>query len=220
MKNNLLYYTLILITLNSCATVYLFQPSEKDADIYVNGKKINSEEPVSIYKNQCVNVKVEKTGFQTNQSSYCYVGASLHVPENKFITLVRDDAYDASVKNDYANKDFEQEIDPKYIEQEAWKIISQIITGYFDNIEMADRETGYLKTSWQTKSFAKITVRTRVIIKQSSSKPLKYRVKIISEYAEGSDQSVKDDDKFKEWDRVLKKYDPLISEFQDRLSVK
>jgi hypothetical protein len=216
-------YPLLLMLLGlfgSCTTMYVFQPSENDADIFVNGRKVASTERISIPKGACVNVKVEKIGYHTQQNTYCYTGASLNVPETKFIQMHVDDAFDASVKNDYANKDFEQEIDPKFSESEAWKILSQIITSYFDNIEMADKETGYLKTSWQTKSFQKITVRTRIILKQSSTKPLKYRIKIVSEYAEGSEQSVKNDDKFKEWDRILKKYEPLIGEFQARLSVK
>jgi len=65
---------------------------------------------------------------------------------------------------------------------------------------MADKETGYMKTSWQSKSFTQKTSRTRIIIKQSSSFPLKYKIKIGSEFADKPEQSVKDDDKFKEWD--------------------
>lgn len=206
-----------------CRTAVIITSSEQDAKIFVDGRQISSggsADIVKVKKNTCASIKVEKTGFLTENLSYCYSGTNLIAPKTKYIELKRDDAYDASVKNDYANKDFEQEVNKKYTEAEAWKIISQIITSYFDNIEMADKETGYMKTSWQSKSFTQKTIRTRIIIKQSSSSPLKYKIKIVSEFAEKPEQSVKDDDKFKEWDRILKKYDGLITEFQTRLGAK
>ena len=35
----------------------------------------------------------------------------------------------------------------KYSDTEAWKIISRGVPSYFDNLEMADQATGYMKTS-------------------------------------------------------------------------
>lgn len=211
---------LLTATLNSCVTYVVFTTSEKDAEIYIDGKMmgVGTTDVVTFKEKQCKQISVEKTGFFKQTFSYCYQKwNSRDNPIVKSIELIRDDAYDASIVNDYANKDFEQEVSKSLSEEEAWKIISQIVTTYFDNIEMSDKSTGYMKTSWQTKSFSHITVRTRVIVKQSSSDPLKYKIKIISEYADTPNQSVKDDDKFKEWDRILKKYSDLISEFQFRL---
>jgi len=204
--------------LTSCNTMVVFTTSEQDAKIFVDGRTMGSgkTEIIKIRKNSCVNVKVEKTGFLQEELSYCYSGLNF-TPKTKYIELKHDDAYDASMKNDYANKDFEQEVSKKFTEDEAWKIVSQIVTGHFDNLEMADKATGYMKTSWQSKSFSQKTVRSRIIVKQSSTTPLKYKIKIISEYSDNPSQSVKDNDKFKEWDRILRAYNGLITEFQTRL---
>lgn len=211
-----------VLLLSGCRTAVIFTSSENDAQIYIDGRQMGMGETpvVKIKKEKCVNVKVEKTGFLSESMQYCYSGTNLLQPKTQFIELPHDDAYDASVITDYSNKDFEVEVNISYKEDEAWKIVSQIITGYFDNLEMADKSTGYMKTSWQLKSFDRQTIRTRIIVKQSSSSPLKYKIKIISEIADKPNQSVKDDDKFKEWDRILRAYDGLITEFQSRLSGK
>ena len=202
----------------------VFTASEKNAKIYVDGIEagIGSTDIIAFKRNQCKHVKIEKIGFLTANFRYCsqlsFFPSFKH--KTKYIELMPDDAYDASIMNDYANKDFEQEVCPTISEENAWKIISQIVTSYFDNLEMSDRSTGYMKTSWQSKSFSQKTVRTRVIVKQSNIEPLRYKIKIISEYSDNPNQSVKDDDKFKEWDRILNKYSELISEFQFRLAAK
>lgn len=206
---------------SSCKTAVIFTASEKDAQIYVDGRPLGSGKTseVKVAKNTCVNVRVEKTGFMTETLDYCYAGPTLGQPNTKFIELPEDDAYNASITTDYANKDFEVTVNPEFTEEEAWKIISQIVTSYFDNLEMADLATGYMKTSWQSKSFERETVRTRVIVKQSGFEPLKYKIKIVSENSGESMTSVKSDDQFKEWDRILRGYGDLISEFQARLGV-
>jgi hypothetical protein len=85
---------------------------------------------------------------------------------------------------------------------------------------MADKATGYLKTSWQTQVYNSGVVRTRIIIKQSSTEPLKYKIKIVSEKSSNPKTSVKDDQAFKEWDRILRTYGEMIPEFQSRLGEK
>ena len=72
-------------------------------------------------------------------------------------------------------------------------------------------------------------IRTRMIVKRSSLNPLRYTVKIESERADwapgaGSISpssaprvSVKDDEKFAPWERLLSTYKDLISEIQARM---
>ncbi|MCX6247319.1 MAG: hypothetical protein NTW10_06275, partial [Bacteroidetes bacterium] len=103
-------------------------------------------------------------------------------------------------------------------EVEAWKLISQIITSYFDVIEVTDRETGYLRTSWVIQTFKQNTIRTRMIVKLGNSDPLAYKVKLISEQSGQPMSSVKSDELFKEWDRVLRKYKEVVNEIQTRLT--
>jgi hypothetical protein len=61
------------------------------------------------------------------------------------------------------------------------------------------------------------TIRTRLIIKESSSEPLVFKVKLISEESNLPLTSVKSDELYKEWDRVLRSYSDIISELQARL---
>jgi len=101
---------------------------------------------------------------------------------------------------------------------EAWRLISQIITSYFDVIEVTDRETGYLRTAWVVQTFKQNTIRTRVIVKLGSSDPLTYKVKLVSEESGQPMTSVKSDELFKEYDRVLRKYKEIINEIETRLT--
>jgi hypothetical protein len=209
---------LFLFILPSCKTIYTVKVSEPDAIIYVDGKEMGvSPREIEVRKNDYKNITAKKTGFFEGKISLYYYGLSRRTEE---IKLIKDDSYEASIQSNYANNDFEQEIDSKFSEGEAWKIASQIITNYIDNLEMADAATGYMRTTWVVQSFNQSTIRTRIIVRQSSSKPLKLKIKIQSEIANHPNVSVKDDDKFKNWDRILKKYDVLITEFQTRLGAK
>ena len=129
--------------------------------------------------------------------------------------MKRDDAFDASIQTDIANVDIN--LSSNKSEEETWKLISQIIMSYFDVIEVTDRETGYLRTSWVVQTFKQNTIRTRVIVKLGSSNPLTYKVKLVSEQSGRAATSVKSDELFKEWDRVLRKYQSVLDELQNRL---
>jgi len=100
---------------------------------------------------------------------------------------------------------------------DAWKLINQIVLTYIDVIEMTDKETGYLRTAWSLKTFLQNTVRTRIIVKEASTDPLIFKVKLISESSGLPMVSVKSDELFKEWDRVLRSYSNVIGEFQARV---
>lgn len=87
----------------------------------------------------------------------------------------------------------------------------------FDVLEVTDKETGYIRTAWEVQSFnGESTIRTRVIVKMADSNPLKYMIKIASERADKV-VSVKDDQEFEEWNRILKRYQYIIEEAQARL---
>lgn len=88
---------------------------------------------------------------------------------------------------------------------------------YIDVIEMTDKETGYLRTAWSLQTFKQNTIRTRIIVKESSINPLAFKVKLISEESGEAMTSVKSDHLYKEWDRVLRSYNNTISEFQARI---
>ncbi len=192
-----------------------FSCSEADAKIFVDGKQMGfGQIELIIPSYSCVTVKVEKSAYLTTIIEFCNK-ATYVVPKTYYCQMEKDDAYDASEATDIANIDIE--IRTKKTELEAWKLISQIITSYFDMIEVTDRETGYLRTAWTVQTFKQKTVRTRMIVKLGSSEPLTYKIKLVSEGANAPQTSVKSDELFKEWDRVLRKYKEVIHEIQTRL---
>jgi hypothetical protein len=110
-------------------------------------------------------------------------------------------------------------VNPKFVSDQAWKIISQIVMEKFDVIEITDPVTGYVRTAWNVKIFGNgKTIRTRCIVNLGSIEPLRYVVKLVSEQSTVSGTSVKEDENFKEWDRLLNTYKDVISEIQARIN--
>lgn len=142
-------------------------------------------------------------------------------PLTDFLELAVDEAYTSSVSSDLANVRITVPVKAGIAPEEAWKILSSIITGYFDILETVDYNTGYLTTSWQVQNFQSSIIRTRVIVSTGgNTDQIAYAVKLISQEAflDGKNQvTVKDDEKFQDWARILKKYDGLIQEIQARL---
>jgi len=194
----------------------LFSTSEPDAQIYIDGKLMGSGQvEVIVLSNSCVTVRVEKIGFLIETINFCNKKGSATPPKSYYVQMRRDDAYDASVQTDVANIDIE--IKTSLEELDAWKLLSQIITSYFDVLEVTDRETGYLRTAWVVQSFQQNTIRSRVIVKLGNSDPLAYKVKVVSEESRAPGTSVKSDELFREWDRVLRKFENIQEELRTRL---
>jgi hypothetical protein len=193
-----------------------FSVSEPDAKIFVDGKLMGTGQiQIIVPAYACVIVKVEKPSFLTGVIEFCNKPDFTPPPKTYYMQLEKDDSYDATEATDIANIDIE--IKTKKSEVDAWKLLSQIITSYFDVIEVTDRETGYLRTSWVAQTFKQRTIRTRMIVKLGSTDPLTYKIKLVSEQAGAAQTSVKNDELFKEWDRVLRKYKEVIHEIQTRL---
>jgi hypothetical protein len=218
-KAFLLFLVLALVSSASFAgkKVVKLGVSEPDAKIYLDGKLMGTGQlDIVVLSYSCVNVKIEKVGYLTENITFCYKPNYAPPPKTYYVEMKKDDAFDATEATDMANIDIE--IKTNKPELDAWKLISQIITSYFDVIEVTDRETGYLRTAWVVQTFKQNTIRTRVIVKLGSSDPLTYKVKLISEQSGQPQTSVKSDELFKEWDRVLRKYKEIINEVQTRLT--
>jgi len=191
--------------------------SEPDAEIYIDGKLMGKgRAEVVILQNSCVTVTVEKIGYLKETITFCNKKHSSTPPKTYYMEMKRDDAYDASIQTDIANIDIE--LKTTRSEEDAWKLISMIITSYFDVIEVTDRETGYLRTSWVVQTFNQNTIRTRIIVKLGNTSPLTYKIKLISEESRVPGTSVKSDELYREWDRVLRKYENIFDELQSRLN--
>jgi len=129
--------------------------------------------------------------------------------------LEKDDAFEASIQTDIANVDIE--LKSTLGKTKTWKLLNQIILSNIDVIEMTDKETGYIRTAWTIKTFKQNTIRTRIIVKQTSDSPLTFKVKLVSEESGSPRTSVKSDELFKEWDRVLRSFSNVIPEMQARI---
>ena len=187
-----------------------------DASIKVDGRVMgNGEYKARIPFGQCVEVIVEKSGYVASSKNYCNEDNVQPPPSADHVILSLDEAFTSSVQSDQANLNFT--IETSKPEQDAWKILSQITMNYFDNIELADRETGYIRTAWNVNNFKDNTIRTRIIVKQADIAPLKYTIKLVSEFSGKARTSVKEDQLFFPWDRILNTYKDVISEFQSRM---
>ena len=198
--------------------VNLAAPAE--ARIFVNQKQAGiGAFSVKINDGSCAQVRIEQPGFLSDVREYCAQENAPAPPLDDVISLKPDESYSASVQSDQANVNITIEVGKGRNEEQAWKLVSSIVLSHFDILENSDRETGYLRTAWLIKAFADgaVIVRTRVIVKRTATDPLRYTVKIASERNRAPGISVKDDESFVPWERLLNTYKDVISEMQARL---
>jgi hypothetical protein len=194
-----------------------FGCSETDAEIYVNGKLLGKGSmELIVPKKDCITVIVKKVGFLIEKIEFCNWKNLPKPPKSYYLELKVDDAYIASIQTDIANNDIELVCNTQ-TKDKAWRLMNQIILAHFDVIEMTDKETGYLRTAWSLQTFKQNSIRTRVILKQSGENPVVFKVKLVSEESGLPRTSVKSDQLFREWDRVLRAYSSIISELQARI---
>lgn len=216
---SILAFSIFFIKTNNAQTV--ISASEQDAKIIVDGQDLGTGTlKVKVPKDACVNVKIQKAGFLKYEQTYCRKKGMTEPPKKQYFEMKKDDAEEASIKTDQANIDFSVEVNKKLSITDAWKLTNQIVTDYFDAIEVADKETSYLRTAWSIQTFQQNTIRTRLIIKLSKSDPLTFKIKLVSEFSGSAGTSVKADEQFHDWDRVLRKYQNVISDFSNRLGTK
>lgn len=193
-----------------------------DAIIEIGGKTVGTGNyDLKVPSNGSVEVRVMKDGYVRYTKNYYNQANMQEPPTTDFIEMAVDEAYTSSVSSDLANVRITVPVNSAHTSEEAWRILSSIVTRYFDILETVDYNTGYLTTSWQVENFASSIIRTRVIVSSGgNSDQLAYAVKLISQeaYLDGRNQvTVKDDEKFQDWSRILKKYEGLIQEIQARL---
>ncbi len=188
------------------------------AEIKMNGKIVgNGSYEVKVPNNECVEVIILKDAYISRKLNYCNSKEYQEPPVTDHIELMEDEAFKTSVSTDMANVNVTIEVNKSISDIEAWKLLSSIVMSEFDVLEVTDQETGYIRTAWQVQSFNnESTIRTRVIVKLGDSNPLKYVLKIASERADNV-VSVKDDQDFEEWNRILKRYQYIMEEAQARL---
>lgn len=169
-------------------------------------------------------IKVEREGYLTLESRLY----SSYKNDEITYTLKKDLFYEASVASDVSNTFFpvivshrlySEDADGKRDVSKVWRTVNQILLGYFDRIESSDEASGFVQTAWSYTKFndSQQVVRTRVNVKQVGvlEKDLTLQVKISSETAPLV--SMDNENTYRETPRILKKFEPLIHEFESKL---
>lgn len=185
------------------------------AKIYIDGQlvgegtyQVKFEKGVDFYV-----VKAEAPGYITR--TYRLLKSN---PKNTVLyVLPEDDAFNSSIGsedgNDIANRWFEVTCRKDMSEDVVWKRLISVCTNYFDNIEVRDKTAGWIKTQWHTDPLRNTTVRTRLEVRMQfkDEDVLAYSVRIS---VEKKDNDCRGRDCFKPYDRLLRKYEPLVQELQ------
>jgi hypothetical protein len=118
---------------------------------------------------------------------------------------------------DLANKFFSVTCKKDMTEDVVWKRLMNIAVSNFENVEVRDKSAGWIKTAWINSYFLFQIVRTRLEIQLqfTGEEELAYRVRLSSEIADK--ECGKSDQCFTKYDRILKKYEQVISELQTSL---
>ena len=186
-------------------------------NIFINGQVVGqgSVAGIKIPKNECITVQVSGTGYITEIKKFCRQKGMPIMQKTEFIALSRDDSFDATFSSDLANNDII--VNPRRGNlDEVWKNAVRLVIENFDALEVNDNDVNYLRTSWVVDTFDEFTIRTRLIARVSDEDPIEVRFKIVSERARGQ-VSPRDDEQFRSWQRIMRKYEGLIEEIQSRL---
>lgn len=226
MKKLLLLISLLFVGFVASAKDVKISVVPEDAKIYVDGNYVGDGIVTVKVTGDFLNIKFECPGYKTIHTKF-YKSDK----RNAISYTMRKDTYgDNSYQSDLANNYFTVTVNKAYYTVDengerditaAWKLIHQILMNYFDEIQTSDKASGFVQTPWVYKSFpeAEVQVRTRATVSESNNDgDLAYRVKIQNETA-GLYDSHKDEF-FKPDDRLLKKFESLVEEFQTRLGEK
>lgn len=195
------------------------------AKIYIDGNYVGDGVTTANVrkKDGFIVIKCEEEGYVTLETKFFATDKRKAIS----FTLRRDAFYDVTVGSGTVNKYFSVKVsnDLYTVEKDgqrntelAWKMIHQVILNYFDEIQTTDMASGFIQTPWQYKSFPEIerVVRTRVSVKESNlGGDLTFQIKVSSEAASiiGANQ----EESYREINRIIKEFEPMISEFQARL---
>jgi len=195
------------------------RPEPETAEMWIAGRRVGvGAQRVVVREGQCVKVEARAPAYISWEKEYCLRDNGSPLPlETDLAKLTGDGSWSMSTESDQANVNFAVTVNEKRSEADAWKVLGQIVTNYFDVLELSDKETGYIRTGWNVTTVAECCIiRTRIIVKQQNTSPLRYTVKLVSEHSYVA-RSSKDDEAFLPWSRVLLRYKDVINEIQERL---
>lgn len=226
------YIITIMLSVLSCVIGYgktlKVVTSPAEATIKVNGSYYGEgTADVKIGRNDFVIIEVTAPGYET-LSTRVYGNDERKTIELK---LKEDALLKQTVESSLANRFFTVKVDKslyhddeetgKRDAEQAWKLAHNILLNYFDEIQTSDMVSGFIQTPYYIKSYidAGKTLRSRVTIKESNiGGDLTFQIKLSSEIAPMRGRYI--NEVYQETTRLIKEFEPLISEFQTRLGQK
>lgn len=131
-------------------------------------------------------------------------------------TLLVDEAEKNSIggeseSGDLANRWFDVTCRDGMTEDVVWKRLMNIAVNNFEDIEIRDKDAGWIKTGWIVTRFPSQSVRTRLEVRMSFSGDgrISYRVRLESQI---KDAECRGNNCYVKYDRLLTKYASVVSE--------
>ncbi len=188
------------------------------AKIFVNGAEVGTGSYTYKFKrsDDFIMLKFEAPGYLTRTLRLLKnnPNKTLHYTLDKDEALIQSSGAEDGI--DIANKNFSITCREGMSEDIAWKRMMNIAVMNFENVEMRDKDAGWIRTAWVNTRFESQIVRTRLEIRmQFAGEGLSYQVRISSEISD--DPECSGSQCFEKYDRVLKKYENIISELQTTL---
>ncbi|MBR6092566.1 MAG: hypothetical protein IKQ09_07105 [Bacteroidales bacterium] len=193
---------------STLAREYIIKTQPEDAIIERSGNPVGTGTyKVSLKRNEYDVVEVRKEGYF---SSTVRIDGTDDEPGVYTVTLVEDDSWTASAPaSDIANKNIRFRATTDKTDDEIWYTLIRYASDYFGDFTVNDKGAGWAKSTWVTKTFSKIKVRSRLEIKRNPGDKREFTLYLSSEYTNRKDCN--DDECYKPWDRVLKTYVELPS---------
>lgn len=197
-------------------TVYVIPETAK---IFYNGHEVGAGSYTIKFskKDDFAILKFEAPGYITKQVKLFRENPKKTISYELFVDEAEQNSIGTSEGIDLANKFFTITCKKGMTEDVVWKRLMNIAVANFENVEVRDKAAGWIRTAWINTTFLYQIVRTRLEIQLqfTGNDELSYRVRISSEIANRDCGT--HDQCFSKYDRILKKYEQVISELQTSL---
>ena len=220
MKQKLIFFTLVITILpfgqlfGQKKVVHVIPETAK---IFYNGSEVgNGSYTVKFGRfDEFVMLKFEAPGYITKQVRLFKNNPSKTVSYQLWVDEAEQNSVGAGDGVDRANNSFEVTCKPGMTEDLVWKRLMSIAVNNFENVEVRDKQAGWIRTAWKIQTFTYQTVRTRLEVKIAlgDENELKYRVTISSEISDND--CGRNDQCFIKYNRILKKYEQVVNELQN-----
>lgn len=206
----------------------LIYPNRKDvyisvaqvgAKVFADGKLagvVAKETPVklTIYKGKPVSVRVTCEGYMDVSGEINFSDKDVNYDLG---SMPEDEAYNATDQksSDIANTIIPIKVRTDMDRDAALRTMMYYITSNFRNLDVNNYEAGWIRTKWNVDKFPTMQVRTRIELKQAPSDGdglLKFDLLMESQIA--APNATTEDQNFKEWNLVLKKYKKISEDIR------